>query len=360
MTKKVSWYYDPASDAQEVELASLYCAGRTIGQMCPDNLKEKWETCKNRLNAHYRACCEAKIRIGKDEFYNHFIPGDLKDTHCQLVEQISRYVIENNKKPKNYDLLYRLSDMSRQIRKQKLNVDIGVLKSKFAEFRVRQLYKRLSNKEHYISYNIFGTKTGRLTTRKGSFPIMTLDKNHRSMIRPQNDFFVELDFNAAELRTLLALAGKEQPQQDIHEWNVQNVYGGTLTREEAKQRIFAWLYNPNSGDDVLQKYWDGTHVRTPFHREMEADRHHALNYIIQSTASDIFLDRLLAVYDYLKEKKSFISFSIHDSVVIDFAENERDSIFEIAQIFSQTIFSDFLVNISTGKNYGQMRELCRT
>ena len=54
---------------------------------------------------------------------------------------------------------------------------------------------------------------------------------------PQNDWFLELDYNAAEVRTLLALSGKDQPEEDIHEWNIKNIYDGDLTREEAKRKI---------------------------------------------------------------------------------------------------------------------------
>ena len=180
---------------------------------------------------------------------------------------------------------------------------------------------------------------------------------------------MELDFNAAELRTLLALAGKEQPPEDIHEWNGKHVYRGGQSREEVKKRIFAWLYNPRSEDalasaaydreGVLEKYWDGRYITTPFGRQIEADAHHALNYIVQSTTSDLFIDRMIAVHKFLTDKKSFISFSVHDSLVIDFAESERALIFEVAQIFSRTNISDFLTNVSEGRNYGDMREICK-
>ncbi len=82
---------------------------------------------------------------------------------------------------------------------------------------------------------MWGTKTGRMTTRKHYFPILTLDSDYRSIIKPTNDYFVELDYNAAELRVLLGLSGKEQPIEDLHTWNLNNVYGGSW-KVETKQR----------------------------------------------------------------------------------------------------------------------------
>ena len=213
---------------------------------------------------------------------------------------------------------------------------------------------------------MFGSKTGRLTTKKNSFPILNLDKNYRKILKPKNDWFVELDFNAAELRTFLALAGKQQPKEDIHDWNAKNIYNGS-TRDEAKKRIFAWLYNPESTDylsskaynraEVVKKYYDGSQVTTFFNRIIPSDDHHALNYIIQSTTSDLFLRKMIDLWKFLKDKKSFIAFSVHDSLVIDMPSDERDLINQIVEIFSRTKFGDFKVNVSGGKNYGNMRKI---
>jgi len=180
---------------------------------------------------------------------------------------------------------------------------------------------------------------------------------------------VELDFNAAELRTLLALSGREQPQEDLHEWNVKNVYRGQVTRDDAKRRIFAWLYNPSSKDRlasraynreaVVQKYFEENQVKTFFNRAIPADDHHALNYIIQSTTSDLFLKRAVEVGKILQDKKSDIAFLLHDSMVIDFAKEDTNLLNDIIAVFSDTDFGRYLTNVSVGKDYGNMKRYIR-
>jgi len=187
------------------------------------------------------------------------------------------------------------------------------------------------------------------------------------MIRPNNDWLVELDFNAAELRTLLGLCEKQQPKQDIHDWNVKHIYKSQTTREAAKQRVFSWLYSPKAKDNklnavydrefVFKKYYDGTQVQTFFDRVIPADNHHALNYIVQSTTSDLFLRRALEVDQYLEDKKSNVSFTIHDSLVIDLVDEEKHLLPEIKDIFANTELGSFKVNVSAGKDFGNMKEL---
>ena len=48
-------------------------------------------------------------------------------------------------------------------------------------------------------YDVWGSVTGRLTTKPDSFPILTLNKGFRSLIAPNNDLFVELDANDKQL-----------------------------------------------------------------------------------------------------------------------------------------------------------------
>jgi len=186
------------------------------------------------------------------------------------------------------------------------------------------------------------------------------------MIKSQNDCFLELDFNAAELRTVLSLLGQEQPSSDLHKWNNTNVYKGLLTRAEAKKRMFAWLYNPNSEDQLTKRFYDRgkikdrffskSLVRTIFNREIKSDDYHAFNYIIQSTTSDLFLKQMIKIHNFLKDKKSFISFSLHDSLVIDFSKEDLKYVLELVTMFSDTELGKFLTNVNVGKSFGEMKE----
>ena len=242
--------------------------------------------------------------FGKEiEFANIYVSGDPLAAHCPEViseflecrNTITQHVFENYKRPENYSHLLSAVKLVDDIGCEELNIDFARLKRDYHDQKVRRFLKKVKSIEHCVSYNVFGSKTGRLTTNKRSFPILNLDKDLRKYIRPRNDLFVEMDFNAAELRTLLALSGKPQPQLDIHEWNLQSLPGDSTTREEIKKRTFAWLYNPTARDSALESlynrgwvknnYWNGTRVRTPFSRYIETDERRALNYIVQSTNS---------------------------------------------------------------------------
>ena len=59
-----------------------------------------------------------------------------------------------------------------------------------------------------------------------------MKKIYRKIIKTKNDWFMSLDYNGAELRTVLALGDEPQPDWDIHQWNAKNVFGGVLSREE--------------------------------------------------------------------------------------------------------------------------------
>ena len=349
-----------------VQYAQLYCGGQSLGEVCPESLQARWQEVSNKLRAYFRSFSEGKVAIGDHCFYN-LVPERFLLEFFDTKQRITEHVLETYPKPDNYDFLVSLSRTLLAMSQRELRFDVNALRGRLAEKRVRDFWKKITKGNNKIKYNVFGTKTGRLTTKKDSFPILTLDSTFRSVIRPNNDWLVEIDLNGAELRTLLALSGHEQPSEDLHKWNVENIFGGDITRDEAKKKIFAWLYNPKALNKkaeayynrelVLEKFYKGGHVETTFDRTIPADDHHALNYIIQSTTSDLFLRQLCIVDKLLTGCKSYISFCIHDSMVLDLHSDDKHLLPQILKAFSHTELGDYRVNVSVGKDFGNMEKL---
>jgi len=349
-----------------VEYAHIYCGGKSMTDVCPENLKTRWENLNLKFKAYLTSFKHAKISLHEHCFYD-LVPHRFLLEYYSVVDKITEHVFENYEKPKNYDFLVELNKFTNQLSENKLFLDHEALRPYMVEVQARNLWRKFPDISPYIKYNPFGTVTGRLSTHRNSFPILTLPKEYRTIIKPENDWLVEIDYNAAELRTLLALTGKEQPKEDLHEWNRTNVYRKVATRDEAKKRIFAWLYNPNSKDslssrmynrdEVKNKYYDGTHVHTDFNRKIMCEDRVALNYIIQSTTSDLVMSKVIKINEMLSETKSKILFCMHDSFVLDLCDKDKPMLKDILKTFSETQYGEYRVNLSIGRDFNKMKEL---
>ena len=359
-----TWSYSSFLRDRDIEYAKLYCGGITLDKACPEALTERWEASRDKLKAFIKSFNTARVSLDENCFFD-LVPEKFLIEFCRVKNQICEHIFDNYEKPKNYDYLVSLTEIIEDIKYRRLNINPKNLSMFEADHR--KFAQNLSKIEHSCKFNIYGTKTGRLTTEPRSFPILTLKKELRCVIEPHNDYFVELDFNAAELRTLIALQGKVQPEGDIHEWNVKNVYRGLLTRDEAKKRIFAWLYNPESQDylssryfsrdRVVQKYFTEGHVTTFFDKVIPSEERTALNYIIQSTCAENVLRQMIKVSNYLKGCRSYVAFPIHDSIVLDLSKEDRERLPEIIDIFSNTALGKFKVNVGVGTNFGNLERL---
>ena len=359
-----TWSYAGFLQNPNIEYAQLYCGGKSLQEVCPEALKPRWESVKKRYLAFLKSFKTARVSLNENCFYD-LVPKKFLLEWCYIRDLICKHVFETYERPANYDYLLELTKELERIKYKRLNIQKKNLN--FYKAKHRKFAKKLPNFVSYCRFNIGGTRTGRLTTFRDSFPILTLDKELRSIITPRNDYFVELDFNAAELRTLLALQGIPQPQEDIHAWNVKNIFKNRGSRDDAKKRIFAWLYNPESEDQtcedfydrggILRQYYNDGSVKTYFGKEIESKPRTALNYIIQSTCAENVLRQMIKVSNYIKDMKSFVAFPIHDSIILDFAIEDRDKLNQIIKIFSETELGTFLTNISVGKNFGNLKKL---
>jgi hypothetical protein len=363
-----TWKYTRHFQDHDIECANLYCNGKQLDEVCPEHLKEDWHLIVKKMKAFLLSFSIAKISLDDYCFYE-MVPEKFLLEYFHIKDEICKHIFETFEKPQNYDHLYQLSRVIEQIGVTELNIDEKPLRKFWTNIEARNFSKRLQGSQKVPLYNIFGSKTGRLTTKEGSFPILTMNKKFRGILKPNNDLFLELDFNAAELRTLLSLSGQKQPQEDLHIWNAKNIFAGAqkISRQKSKKNIFSWLYDPKSTHRIAESIYDrkkvkaenfdGTHVRTVFGRTIEADNHHALNYIVQSTTADMVLAQMVKLNKLLKGKKSHIAFCLHDSVTVDLHGEDKQIIPELINVFKKTALGDFLVNVKAGKNFGEMRKI---
>lgn len=362
-----TWDWSPHLINKECEYARIYCGGQTLDSVCPDKLKDRYETYKGKIKAFIKATSIAKINIENICLFS-LIPERHLLHWCQVKNEICEYVFNNFEKPKNHKFLSDLSEMICEIKQRPVNIDNNRLfyYSK-NDFKAKTLWDKFGGQKPYIYYNIWGTKTGRLSTMENTFPILNLKKEISDIVKPTNNMFVQFDFNGAEIRTLLSLSGKEQPEEDIHTWNLENVYRGIGTRDKVKQRFFAWLYNPNSRDHlterfydkrgVLSKYYYGGEVHTPMGRSIPSDDFHALNYLLQSVSSDNCLKQAIKLNRFLKGRKSFVHSVVHDSITVDLHQNDRNIVTQLQEIFEDTELGIFQSSMYFSKNYKHMERV---
>ena len=362
-----TWKYTGSVQDPDVEFAWLYCGGKKLEEVCPEELKTELAELQKTFKAYLLSLSIGKISLHDNCFFD-LVPSDFLLQFCEVRNKITEHVFDSYSRPENYDHLDCTYKLLHKIKYQKLNINVDGCRHLMTTTSDREDIRMLvKNKSHYVDYNLFGTVTGRLTTKRGSNPILTMKSKFRSLIKPTNDWLVSFDYNGAEVRTFLALSGVDQPEEDIHEWNMKHLYGDhPIDREEAKVRFFSSFYNHDdnslknsvySRDRVVGDYFYGNRVVTSFRRTIAVDERRAFNYIIQSTTADLTIDRAVELDKMLEGTKSKVAFIVHDEVVLDIHEEDRYKIPELKEVFQDNKLGSFRANVKAGKSYGELKEL---
>ena len=365
-----TWAYSAFLKGKDIQYAQLYCEGKKLSEACPEHLKENWEYINNKLKSFFTSFREAKVDLRQNCFFD-LVPEKFLLEFCHVKNEITEHILATNEKPKEYEFYKRFTELLTDIKYRDLNIDLEKLQNNALTEKDLSYYYRMRDVKKFVDYDLFGSVTGRLSTRRNSFPIQNFQKAYRHVLTPKNDWFVAIDVNAAELRTSLALLNKPQPEGDVYEWIGKEILG-IKDRAATKRIIIEWLYNSSNQiynqyakklDDVFQKdslknmYWINGYIHTPYNRKIECDEHHAIPYLNQSTFIDLYHRQIIKVDDYLKDKKSFISFLLHDEFVIDLADEEKNDLEDILKIVQDTKYGKFLSSIKIGKNYGEMKKI---
>lgn len=340
----VAWKHSPMLNDENFRYLYLSVKDEDLSNFSQD--PDLFVTYRSKMQAHQKAAIAAKVSLEEECFFD-LLPEHQLTRWFQIKQQALENVYKTSKKATDYDILHKAHVLTTNIAQQDV---------------------KFGNKIGRVIYNIFGSATGRLTTQKGSVPVLTLKKEQRELLKPQNDAFVELDLNAAEVRMLMALSGREQPQGDIHEWVVKNVFDGEMERSKAKVELFAWLYNPSNSKSRFDQIFSRSIFRdfyfsedqlltTPFGRKLVVEERKAQNYLLQSTTSDQVLENAYKIQKMLKGKKSKIAFTLHDSIILDMAQEDAIMLRHIKKQFEETRWGAFASTCKIGKTFANLKEL---
>lgn len=214
----------------------------------------------------------------------------------------------------------------------------------------------------YTSYNL-NNITSRPTNAFNSVNFAAIPKapEFRKAIIPQNDYFVEFDFDGYHLRLLCEQIGYELTEESAHIQLARLYFGkDDITEEEytkAKQTNFHAIYGKIPPEyaflevfDKIQKYITGLwkqfteegYVEDPisgkrFTKDLpEMHPQKLMNYMMQSLETSRNILILKDVLRYLNGKKSKIALYTYDAIVFDFDKSDgKDTLEDLQKILNQ-------------------------
>jgi len=334
----ITWKYKNIyKDRNDIKYMNLYTLGKDIDMYIPDKHIASYQNLKNNVIANMRSFYEVGANFTDLSKYLEYLPSNTLMPFLQIREEALLNIYQTIKRPINYDFYLALEKVLADILKYKI------------------FYVGSESYKNYVNYKQFGTRTYRLKTTKSSFPILSYPRNLRHLIKPRNDMFLELDFNAFECRVLLAATHKQQPISDLHLFHEKIL---RTPRKEAKNLVYSWLYDFMSDkpqgqilgqiyerETILNLFWHGQEIENLFQEYIQVyDKNQAFNNWVQSSASGIFLRQVVKIHELLKNMKSKIAFLLHDAIVIDLTDFERNRIKDIVHVFENTCFGHFKAN----------------
>jgi len=168
-----TWNYSDHLRDEFIHYGYIWSGGQSIRDVCPEHLKNRFLCYENKIKAHFKSFNKAKINFEDVCFYD-LVPQKHLQHYFQVKNEICEWVFENFEEPRNYSFMHEAYLTIQDIAKNRVNINMHKLYNLAkTDIKARNLLKWMQDNPHpTVNYNLFGSKTGRLTTRTGSFPIM--------------------------------------------------------------------------------------------------------------------------------------------------------------------------------------------
>ena len=122
-----TWNYNSICHGRNVDFAHIYADGKSVDEICPDNLKLRFQKRQEKIRSFINAAENAKINISNRCMFE-IIPEQHLKHYCEIKNQICEWVFDNYERPSNHDFLVDLHEMANDISKNPILIDHNVLK----------------------------------------------------------------------------------------------------------------------------------------------------------------------------------------------------------------------------------------
>ena len=249
--------------------------------------------------------------------------------------------------------------------------------SKFDEY-FKPKCKKFSVKEDHIYgwYNPY-TTTGRPVNNFNGINFVGLkhDNGERDCFEPDNDFFVEMDYDGYHPRLIGDIVGY-QFHGNVHNELAQIYFKSKeITPEQYKEsktltfkQIYggidkANLHHPffRKTQDFINIIWEefnnkgeivcgGYKIKKENHPKIHAQK--LFNYYIQATETYTNVEKINEIQDYLEDKKTKLVLYIYDAFIFDVSKDDgKQTLIDLKNILS----NKFPIKVKTGKHYGALK-----
>ena len=220
----------------------------------------------------------------------------------------------------------------------------------------------LSRGKIYTQYNLYTTTSRPSNTFNSvNFAALNKDDGERMCYQPENNMFIEMDFQGYHPRLIGEMVNWHFPkdkntyellgqllnvsQQDAKELTFKQLYGGVWSEYQYKPffkdvNIFI--------DDMWNTYQYGKCYETEnriFIPDDDMTQAKLFNYIVQSKETSTNIELLEKVLDYLKGKKTKIVLYTYDAFLFDYSKEDGDILQDIVNML------EYPVTIKQGNTY---------
>lgn len=311
------------------------------------------------INQFYQRC-------SKDyEGVNKLIPiSKLYEFWEEKYDKIKDYLGRES----NLEFYEKFDKVYKEVEKEGLKINTKCFGEFFTPHSIGDFFDR---GKVYTRYNLYNT-TCRPTNAFNGINFLALNKeNHsRKCFVPENNYFVEFDFDGYHIRLIANLIGYELPSGSIHTYFGQQYFKKeVLTEEEyaqSKQITFQNIYGGISEEwqevpffKALIEYLDnlqGDSVQLPTGKVLKTDEYKnpltLFNYVIQNLETKTNVELISEILYMLRNKKSKVKLIVYDSFLIDFSiEDGKDTLINITKFLNS---KNYPVKVKYGKDYDSL------